>query len=68
MSGGGSKPSKGRMGCRAVEKVDRKTVEKLQHDLEGDIETLEVGIRVFFPFSLIGTLYISISISLTLFF
>ena len=42
MSGGGNKPSKGRMGCRVVEKVDRKVVEKQEQDLNEDIESLEV--------------------------
>lgn len=41
MSGGGTKPSKGRMGCRVTETVDPKTVEKLQRDLNVDLEKLE---------------------------
>ena len=43
MSGGGNKPTSGRIGCRVVEKVDRKVVEKQEEELNGDIEKLEVG-------------------------
>lgn len=46
MSGGGTKPSKGRMGCRVTETVDPKTVEKLQRDLNVDLEKLEVELCV----------------------
>lgn len=42
MSGGGNRPSSGRIGCRAVEKVDRKAVEKQEDELNYDIERLEV--------------------------
>ncbi|XP_066935951.1 structural maintenance of chromosomes protein 4-like [Clytia hemisphaerica] len=41
MSGGGNKPVQGRIGCRVVEKVDRKVVEKQETDLNYDIEKLE---------------------------
>ena len=43
MSGGGNKPSSGRIGCRVVEKVDRKVVEKQEEELNEDIEKLEVS-------------------------
>ena len=42
MSGGGNKPIKGRMGCRVVDEVDPKAVEKLQQDLTVDVERCEV--------------------------
>lgn len=42
MSGGGNKPTSGRIGCRVVEKVDRKVMEKQEEELNEDIEKLEV--------------------------
>ena len=47
MSGGGNKPVQGRIGCRVVEKVDRKVVEKQEADLNYDIEKLEVSLKTF---------------------
>ena len=41
MSGGGNKPAKGRMGCSVVEKVDHGELQKLQKDLDVDIEELQ---------------------------
>ena len=43
MSGGGNKPTSGRIGCRGVEKVDRRVIEKQEEELDNDIEKLEVG-------------------------
>ena len=47
MSGGGKSVSKGRMGGRIVQDVCAKDVEKMERDVQANIDRLEVSLLCF---------------------